>query len=58
MMMVNVDHHVIAVANEYRYKSKGKEIKSKDFDKCVDICNALSSNTRVQLPYTITIIGY
>jgi hypothetical protein len=58
MMMTNVDHLVIAVANEYRYKSKKKEIVSKDFDKCVSICNALSGHTRVLLPYTITIIGY
>ena len=58
MMMTNVDHLVIAVANEYRYKSNQKQMVSKDFVKCVDICNALSSHTRVQLPYTITIIGY
>ena len=58
MMMTNVDHIVIAVANEYRYKSNQKQIVSKDFDKCIEICNALSAHTRVQLPYTITIIGY
>lgn len=58
MMMTNVDHLVIAVANEYRYKSNNKQMVSKDFVKCVDICNALSGHTRVQLPYTITIIGY
>jgi len=58
MVMVNVDHLVVAVANEYRYKSNQKQMVSKDFDKCVDICNALSGHTRVQLPYTITIIGY
>ncbi len=58
MVMTNVDHLVVAVANEYRYKSKNKPIVSRDFDKCVDICNALSGHTRVKLPYTITIIGY
>lgn len=58
MVMTNVDHLVVAVANEYRYKSNNKQMVSKDFDKCVDICNALSGHTRVQLPYTITIIGY
>ena len=58
MMMTNVDHLVIAVANEYKYKSKNKQIVSKDFEKCVAICNALSGHTRVQLPYTITIVGY
>lgn len=58
MMMTGVDHLVVAVANEYRYKSKGKDIVSKDYEKSVDICRALSSHTRVQLPYTITIIGY
>jgi len=35
MMMTNVDHLVVAVANEYWYKSKNKPIVSKDFDKCV-----------------------
>jgi len=58
MMMTNVDHLVIAVANEYKYNSNNKQMVSKDFDKCVKICNALSGHTRVQLPYTITIIGY
>lgn len=35
MVMTNVDHLVVAVANEYRYKSKNKPIVSKDFDKYV-----------------------
>jgi hypothetical protein len=58
MVMINVNHLVVAVANEYRYKSNKKEMVSRDFDKCIEICNALSGHTRVQLPYTITIIGY
>jgi len=58
MVMMNVDHLVVAVANEYWYKSNGKDAVSRDFDKCVNICNALSGHTRLQLPYTITLIGY
>lgn len=58
MIMTNVEHLVVAVANEYRYKSKKREMVSKDFEMCINICGALSGQTRIKLPYTITIIGY
>jgi len=58
MVLTGVDHLIVAVAKEYKYKSNGKQHTSKDFEKCIKICSALSSHTRVELPYTITLIGY
>ena len=58
MIMNNVNHLVIAVANKYRYKSNGKKIEKDDFTKCCEICNALVNHGRVELPFSVTIIGY
>ena len=58
MVMNNVNHLVIAVANKYRYKSNAKKIEKDDFIKCCEICNALVNHGRVELPFSVTIIGY
>ncbi len=52
MVMNGVDHLVVAVLN--RYHSSGRD----DYKSCLSVCSALSSHQRVQLPYTITLIGY
>lgn len=52
IVMNGVDHMVIAVCNHYH--SNGSD----DYKKCLSICDALSMQNRVKLPYSLTLIGY
>ena len=52
IVMNGVEHLAIAVCNHYH--SSGSD----DYKKCLNICSALSLQTRVKLPYSITLIGY
>ncbi|NUM47030.1 MAG: hypothetical protein HUU38_20210 [Anaerolineales bacterium] len=58
MVMVDVNHLCLAVSNAYKYKSGGKDMLSRDYDKAVAVADALYSHNRAQIPYGLTIIGY
>lgn len=58
MLMVNVDHLMIAVPITYKYTVKGKPGVSRDYDSAVKLVDALFSHERVALPYGVTVIGY
>ena len=58
LIMADVDHLVLAVPNSYNYKSSGKTITSKDYEKTTSVAEALFGHTRVRMPYDLTVIGY
>jgi hypothetical protein len=58
MVMVDVDHLCLAVPNVYKYKSKGKPMLSRYYDKTVSVSDALFGHSRVVIPYGLTVIGY
>lgn len=58
MVMVQVEHLCLAVPNSYRYKSKGKNISSYDYNNTRAVAEALYGHSRVQVPYGLTLIGY
>lgn len=58
MLMVDVDHLIIAVANRYSYGSGSKPRKSNDYDNLIEVANALYGHTRMRMPYGLTLIGY
>ena len=58
MVMVDVNHLCLAVSNVYKYKSGGKDMSSKDYEKAIAIADALFSHNRAQIPYGLTVIGY
>lgn len=58
LVMVQVDHLVLAVPNTYKYFSGGKLVKSSDYDNTVAVSRALFGHTRVRLPYGLTVVGY
>ena len=55
LVMVDMEHLFLAVANEYHY---GKGQKSKDYDKTVSIADALYSHERIRMPLCVCVIGY
>ncbi len=58
LVMVQVDHLVLAVSNGYRYKSGGRGVVSADYENTGAVGSALYGHTRMKLPYGLTVIGY
>ncbi len=56
--MTDVDHLCLAVPNIYKYKSSGRALASKYYEKTVSIADALYGHSRVIMPYGLTVIGY
>ena len=58
MVMVDLDHLILAVPMTYKYTSGGRLTVSKDYENTVSIADALFSHTRIRMPYSLTVIGY
>lgn len=58
LVMVELDHLILAVPQTYKYLSAGKPMKSKDFENTKALVETLYGHTRMKLPYSLTLIGY
>jgi hypothetical protein len=58
MVMVDLEHLILAVPIGYRYLSGGKTVISKDYENAITVADALYSHTRIKMPYRLTLIGY
>ena len=58
LMMVQVDHVTLAVANSYKYKTGCKSAASSDYKNTCAVADALYGHSRMALPYGLTVIGY
>lgn len=58
MVMVNLEHLILAVPMAYKYMSANKVTISKDFENTISVADALYSHTRIKMPFTLTVIGY
>ncbi|MEN8855632.1 MAG: hypothetical protein ABF333_11880 [Akkermansiaceae bacterium] len=58
LVMVDVDHLLLAVPNAYKYKTGGRNAVSKDFENTTNLADALFSHSRITFPYQLTVIGY
>jgi hypothetical protein len=58
MVMVDLDHLILAVSMSYKYNSGGRQTLSKDYENTVSVANALYSHTRIKMPYSLIVIGY
>ena len=57
-VMVGVDHLIIAISHTYKYKSGGKTIASRDYVNTIAVARALFGHSRLQFPYSLTVLGY
>lgn len=57
-VMVNVDHFILAVANEYSYKSGENVINSYDYRNARNLAETIHGHDRLTLPYGLTVLGY
>jgi hypothetical protein len=58
LVMVQVDHLILAVSNSYKYLSGGKSQASTDYKNTCAVADALYMHSRLKLPYGLTVIGY
>jgi hypothetical protein len=58
MVMVDLDHLILAVPMSYKYMSGGRPTTSKDYENTVSVADALYSHSRIVMPYSLTVIGY
>jgi hypothetical protein len=58
LVMVELDHLILAVPNGYRYQSGGKTTVSKDYENTCAVADALFGHTRMALPYRLVVVGY
>jgi hypothetical protein len=58
MVMVDLDHLILAVPMTYKYMSGGRPTLSRDYENTVSVADALYSHIRIRMPYSLTVIGY
>lgn len=58
LVMVDVQHLVLCVANEYRYQTKGRVVVNPDYQRTVEVARALYGHSRISMPYGLTVVGY
>ena len=57
-VMVGVDTLCLAVPNGCRYRSSGKDAVSRDYEKALQIAEAVFGHSRIRLPYRLILIGH
>lgn len=58
LVMVNLDHLILAVPNRYRYKSNERDAISTDYANTVAVADAVYGHSRVRMPFSLFVIGY
>ncbi len=57
-VMVDMEHLLLAVPQAYRYNASGRVTISKDYENTVAVAEALYAHSRVQMPFSLCVIGY
>ncbi len=58
LVMVDLEHLVLAVPNSYRYQSSGRATISKDYENTLAVTDALFGHSRIRMPYRLVVVGY
>lgn len=58
LVMVELEHLILAVPQTYKYNAKGKILISKDYENARNLIDTIYSHSRFKLPYDLTLIGY
>ena len=58
LVMVQLDHLVLAVPQAYKYVTAGRATISKDYENTVAVADALYGHSRIQMPFTLVVLGY
>ena len=58
LVMVDMEHLILAVPQLYRYKTVGRATSSRDYENTVAVAQALYAHSRVAMPFSLCVIGY
>ena len=58
LVMVNLEHLILAVPNAYKYKSGGRDVSSNDYENTVAVAEALYGHSRIRMPFSLCVVGY
>lgn len=58
LVMVDMEHLILAVPQLYRYKTSGHATLSRDYENTVAVADALYAHSRVEMPFRLCVIGY
>ena len=58
LVMVDLEHLILAVPQMYRYNASGRAIASRDYDHTVAVAQALYAHSRIEMPFSLCVIGY
>lgn len=58
LVMVDLQHLILAVPQMYRYNSSGRRATSRDFENTVAVAQALYAHSRIDMPFSLCVIGY
>ena len=58
LVMVEMNHLLLAVPQAYRYKTSGRATLSRDYENTVSVAQALYGHSRVAMPFSLCVIGY
>jgi hypothetical protein len=58
LVMVRLEHLILAVPQSYKYKTANRNTISKDYINTVAVADALYGHSRIQMPFSLTVVGY
>ncbi len=58
LVMVDMEHLILAVPQTYHYRSGGRPTTSRDYDNTFAVAQALYAHSRVNMPFSLCLIGY
>jgi len=58
LVMVDVEHLLLAVPQLYHYNAGGRLTSSKDYENTLAVAQALYAHSRIDMPFRLCVIGY
>ena len=58
LVMVELNHLLLAVPQAYRYKTSGRATVSRDYENTVSVAQALYGHSRIAMPFSLCVTGY
>jgi hypothetical protein len=58
LVMVEMQHLILAVPQTYRYQTSGRMTISRDYENTVSVAEALYGHSRVRMPFSLCVLGY
>ena len=58
LVMVDMEHLILVVPQIYRYNNAGRAAGSRDYDHTVAVAQALYAHSRIDMPFSLCVVGY